>query len=129
MEITGRLTADAIISKLTDGREVTGFTLVMNDQFKTKAGEKKQVATFFNCSYWITPKVAEHLKKGSIISVYGRIGMNVYNNQQGEAQGSLTFHVNDIKFVSKSTNSTPANTTSSTTQETPTPETKDDLPF
>ena len=39
MELTGRLTADAKISTLTDERQVTNFTLVMNDRFKTKAGE------------------------------------------------------------------------------------------
>ena len=123
MEITGRITADAKISKLTDGREVTGFTIVQNDNFKTKSGEKKQVATFFKCSYWVSPKAADHLKKGAIITVYGRIGLDVYNNQQGEAQGSLTVHVNDIKFVSTpKVASTAAPVTGSA-------ESKDDLPF
>lgn len=123
MEITGRITADAKISKLTDGREVTGFTIVQNDNFKTKSGEKKQVATFFKCSYWVSPKAADHLKKGAIITVYGRIGLDVYNNQQGEARGSLTVHVNDIKFVS-----TP-HATASTATTTATTESNNDLPF
>ena len=125
MEITGRITADAKISKLTDGREVTGFTIVQNDNFKTKSGEKKQVATFFKCSYWVSPKAADHLKKGAIITVYGRIGLDVYNNQQGEAQGSLTVHVNDIKFVS----TTKATATTTSTPATGSAESKDDLPF
>lgn len=122
MEITGRITADAKISKLTDGREVTGFTIVQNDNFKTKSGEKKQVATFFKCSYWVSPKAAHHLKKGAIITVYGRIGLDVYTNQKGEAQGSITVHVNDIKFVStpKATATTTPNTSA---------ESSNDLPF
>lgn len=134
MEITGRITADAKINKLTDGREVTAFTLVQNDHFTTKAGEKKQVATFFNCSYWVSTKAAEHLKKGSIISVYGRIGFNAYKDQQGEAKGSLTFHVNDIKFVAKSatataTTASTANSNKPTTNTSNSTENKDDLPF
>ena len=131
MEITGRIAGDAKINRTTDGREVTAFTLVINDKFTTKAGDKKQVATYFNCSYWVTPKVAEHLKKGSIISVYGRIGMNVYKNQQGEAQGSLTFHVNDIKFVAKpATGAAASNQSAKPNNATGnTPEATDDLPF
>ena len=99
MEITGRITADAKNHKLTDGREVTNFTLVINDQYKNKAGERKEVATFFKCAYLVSPKAAQYLKKGTIISVFGRIGLDVYNNTAGEAQGSLTFHVNQIRFV------------------------------
>lgn len=124
MELTGRLTADAKINKLSDERQVTNFTLVLNDHFKNKAGEKKDIATFIRCSYWVSPKLAEHLKKGSIISVYGRIGLDVYNNAEGEAQGNLTFHVNNIKFVSSATKAK---------QQEPTPtqtaEVAEDLPF
>ena len=68
MEITGRITADAKNSKLADGREVTNFTLVINDQFKTKNGDRKEVSTFFKCAYWVSPKAANYLKKGIIIS-------------------------------------------------------------
>ena len=127
MEITGRITADAKISKLTDGREVTGFTLVHNDNYQTKSGDKKQVSTFLKCSYWITPKVADYLKKGAIITVYGRIGLDVYKDQQGEAKGSLTFHVNDIKFIAKPAAATTNG--SAAAQPTSKPEATDDLPF
>ena len=132
MEFSGRLVSDASIYKLTDGREVPNFTLAMNDRYTTKAGEKKEVKTFIKCAYWVSPKIAEYLKKGIIITVYGRIGLDVYNNTAGEAQGSLTCHVNDIKLITAAakpqTNGTPA-TTTSTGNTPPAPETKDDLPF
>jgi len=127
MELTGRLTADATIHTLTDERQVTNFTLVMNDRFTTKAGEKREVATFVKCAYWVSPKAAAHLKKGSIISVYGRIGIDVYKNSEGEAQGTLTLHVNSIKFIAtapkKETQPTGAPQPVAAT------ETIDDLPF
>lgn len=134
MEFSGRLVSDASIYRLTDGRDVTNFTLAMNDRYTTKAGEKKEVKTFIKCAYWVSPKIAEYLKKGIIITVYGRIGLDVYNNAAGEAQGSLTCHVNDIKLITAAakaqTNGTPATTTSTSTgNNTPNPETKDDLPF
>ncbi len=99
MEITGRITADAKVVTLTDGREVTNFTIVMNDRFTTKAGERREVATFIKCAYWVSAKVAPYLKKGGIISVYGRIGLDVYKNVEGDPKGSLTFHVNDVRLI------------------------------
>lgn len=128
MELTGRLTADATIATLTDERQVTNFTLVMNDRYKTKAGEKREVNTFIKCAYWVSPKVAEYLKKGSIITVYGRIGLDVYKNAEGEAKGSLTFHVNDIKFIASAAKSQ-ASAEAAAVKVAPTPETVDDLPF
>ena len=32
------------------------------------------------------------------MELYGRIGVNAYNDLQGEAKASLTFHVNSIKL-------------------------------
>lgn len=125
MEITGRITADAKISKLTDGREVTGFTIVQNDYFKTKAGDKKQVATYFKCAYWLTSKTAPFLKKGTIVTLSGRVGMDVYSGAGGEPKGVLTVHVNDIKFIAKTGQSTSTAPQADNTQQTQT----DDLPF
>ncbi len=120
MEIIGRVTGDAKVRKLNDGREVVSFSIAINDYYKTKDGEKKNVATFIDCSYWVSNKIAEHLKKGSIVSLFGRIGINAYINMKGEAQASLTFHVNNIKVVvyGKKTDIDPTPTTA-----------KDDLPF
>lgn len=127
MEITGRLTADAKVVRLTDGREVTNFTLAINDRFTTKAGERKEVSTFFKCAYWVSPKVAGHLRKGGIISVYGRIGLDVYLDTQGDPKGSLTFHVNNIRFIGSAQEPKANGGTAAATA--PAPETKDDLPF
>lgn len=126
MEITGRITADATISKLTDGREVTAFTIVQNDHFKTKSGEKKKVSTFFKCSYWVTSKTAQFLKKGTIVTLYGRIGMDVYSGADGEAKGMLTFHVNAIHFILTSGK---AERVTMQTAEVATAQANEDLPF
>lgn len=38
-------------------------------------------------------------KKGTLVQLFGRIGMSVYNNSQGVAVGSLTFHTSNIKIL------------------------------
>jgi single-strand DNA-binding protein len=99
MELTGRITADAKLSTVKDGRQVVNFSVAVNDSYKPKGSEVAvKVATFFNCSYWINPGIAEYLTKGTLVEVYGRISVNAWTNAEGEARASLNFHVNSIKL-------------------------------
>jgi single-strand DNA-binding protein len=104
MEIIGRLTDEATVNKLNDGRHVVNFCIAINERYKTKEGEVKKTSTFINCAYWISPKVSEHLHKGTIVSLYGSLSSKAYIDQQGEAQPVLHFHTNNIKIISKSSN-------------------------
>lgn len=102
MEIVGRLTDEATVNQLNDGRQVVNFCVAINERYKNKQGEAKKQTAFINCSYWISPKVAEHLHKGAIVSLYGSLSSKAYIDQHGEAQPVLYYHVNDITFISKS---------------------------
>jgi single-strand DNA-binding protein len=102
MELTGRLTADAKLSILKDDRKVVNFSIAINDSYKPKASEvAMKVTTFFNCSYWKNPGIAEYLKKGTLVELSGRISVNTWKNADGEAKASLNFHVNSIKLHGK----------------------------
>ena len=99
MVLIGRLTKDAVISKLKDDRQVVNFTLAVNDSYKPKGSDIWATnTTFFNCAYWISPKVAERLKKGNLVEITGRAYVNAYNDMQGEAKASLNCHVDSIKI-------------------------------
>ncbi len=100
MEITGRLTADATVATTKGDKQVVNFSIAINDSYKSKeTGELKEITTYIDCAYWVSTKVASWLKKGLLVQLYGRIGMSVYNNMEGKAVGSLTFHVNNIKAL------------------------------
>ena len=102
MEIIGRVTADAKVTKLKDERKVVNFTIALNNSFKSKnSNEVKKVTTFIQCSYWVNATISEYLTKGSLVELYGRIGVNAYSSFEGEAKASLTFHVNVIKLHGK----------------------------
>ena len=102
MELFGRLTADATVNTLKDGRKVVHFAIALNDSYKPKDGDEwKKLTTFVNCSYWISDSVAKNLKKGTVVEIYGRISVSAWINLQGEAKGSLNFHVNNIKLHGK----------------------------
>lgn len=100
MEITGRLTADAVVQKVNNDKQVVNFSIAINDNYKPKGStEVKEVVTYIDCSYWLNTKTAQWLKKGTLVQLFGRIGMSVYNNSEGVAVGSLTFHTNNIKIL------------------------------
>lgn len=100
MEITGRITKDASVFKVSGNKEVLNFSIAVNDSYKPKGGtELKKIVTYIDCSYWLSPKIAEWLKKGVLVELFGRIGLNVYTNADGKAKGNLTFHTSHIKIL------------------------------
>lgn len=98
MEIVGRITANSTVHKVGNEKQVVNFCIAIN--YKPKGStEVKEVVTYINCSYWLNAKTSEWLKKGALVQLFARIGMNVYSNNEGKALGSLTFHTNNIKIL------------------------------
>ena len=129
MEISGLITKDAITAKVSNDREVVNFSIAINDSYRPKGAEElKKIVTYIDCSYWMGSKMAQWLKKGTVVELFGRIGLNVYNNAEGKALGSLTFHTSNIKILvfpkTENTSSVPAVQKKNVDQNTP-----DDLPF
>lgn len=129
MEISGRITKDAVTAKVSNDREVVNFSIAINDSYRPKGSDElKKIVTYIDCSYWMGSKMAQWLKKGTVVELFGRIGLNVYNNVEGKALGSLTFHTSNIKILvfpkAENTAEVPAVQKKNTDQDTP-----DDLPF
>jgi len=100
MEISGRITKDAVTAKVSNDREVVNFSIAVNDSYRPKgSAELKKIVTYIDCSYWMGSKMAQWLKKGTMVELFGRIGLNVYTNAEGKAIGSLTFHTSNIKIL------------------------------
>jgi len=99
MEMTARLTGDAKISTLKNDRQVVNFSVAINDSYKAKGStEPTKIVTYVQCDYWVNPNIAQCLTKGTLVELQGRIGVNAYKSNDGEAKATLTFHVNTIKF-------------------------------
>ena len=52
-----------------------------------------------DCSYWINSGVAEFLKKGALVLLYGDMDVNAWIDKEGNAKGRLTFHTQTIKIL------------------------------
>lgn len=99
MEITGRVIRDSAVRRAGD-KEVLNFTIAVNDRYKISgSSEYKEVTTFINCSYWISMKAGQWVKKGAVVLLSGRLDMHVYINSEGNPIGSIDFHVDKISFA------------------------------
>lgn len=97
--ITGRLTADAEVREVSASAKVVGFTLAVNHSYMS--GEKRrEIARFFECSYWRNAGIAEFLKKGDVVQVFGHVGCRAYVTKDAEAAAALTFRVSEMKLFS-----------------------------
>lgn len=97
MEITGRLTASAEVATVRADKKVVRFTVAVNDSYRV-GEERRDVASYFECSYFRNEGIAEYLEKGAIVQVFGRVGVRAYMAKDGEARGVLTCHVSEIKL-------------------------------
>lgn len=98
MEITGRVTADATIATLPDERRVVNFTVAVNDRYRTKSGEQRDNTVFFRCAYWISTGIAKVLRKGTLVSLYGKVSADAYMAGD-EPRANLRFHTSDIQLL------------------------------
>lgn len=98
MNITGRLTKDAKVSTLSDSRQVVNFSVAINESYKNKKGDKVEQTTFFDCAYWISPRVAEWLTKGTVVELTGMVSARAWKGNDGEARAGLNFNTSNIKL-------------------------------
>lgn len=97
MNIIGRVTKNAQINTLTNSKKVVNFSIAINDNYKNKQGERVELTTYYNCSYWISPNVAKILTKGTLVELTGRASSNAWIGKDGEIKSGLNFHTSNIQ--------------------------------
>lgn len=131
MEITGRLTRDAIVRRVGE-MEMVSFSLAVNNSYRTKAGERKTDTEYYNCSYWISPKVAQFLTRGSVVQVSGWLKGRAYTGNDGQPRTSLDLRTERIIFHGGGQSREPQDVNNLTVHEAVVlqdEESHDDLPF
>ena len=134
MNITGRLTRDAEISTLNNDRQVVNFSIAVNDSYRNKQGEQVELTEYFNCAYWLSPKVAPVLTKGTVVELTGRVSARAWLGSDGEVRAGLNFHTSQIKFFgggrrTESVEDRRGSTAKTSSNGKPAAKDEDDLPF
>ncbi|SFO27769.1 single-strand DNA-binding protein [Paenimyroides ummariense] len=104
MNIIGRVTRDAEVRTLSNERQAVNFSITTNENFKNKQGERVEQTTYFDCTYWISTKVATLLTKGTLVELLGRVSTRAWIGKDGEPKAGLNFHTSNIKLHGSSKN-------------------------
>lgn len=129
--LVGHVVKNATVNTTKSDKKVVSFSIAVNDNYRAKGdSETKKIVRYFNCAYWISTAIAEHLTKGTLVELNGCINLNTWENMEGKTMASLSMHVNNIKLHNKSagtkeTDAKENNTAATTTAD----ETGEDLPF
>lgn len=96
----GRLTADPELRFVTSGAAVASFTVAANDRKYDKDRNEwtDGDATFVACSVWRdqAERVAEELRKGSLVNVYGKLKQRSYETKEGEKRTVFEVEVEEV---------------------------------
>ncbi len=83
MEFTARITQDARTGIAKGGKQVVNFSVAINDSYKPKDGERKEFTTYIDVAWWRASAIAQHLTKGSVVTINGRIYSSIYTDKNG----------------------------------------------
>lgn len=135
MQFAGTLVDNAQVRTTNSGKQVTGFTVALNENYKAQDGSKVQKTTYIDCAYWNRPNLAQYLIKGMSVQITGFPTAKAYQAKSGEYRGAIDFRVDRLDFLGESkTNASEATDNTDTVVSTTVPDlvpsiSDDDLPF
>lgn len=107
MRILGRLTRDIEIKWLEGEGEPTCLaTFGIAENYYSPKEDNKEGTNFFNCKMFgkRAEVFSEHVKKGHLIYIEGKIETERWKNEEGEDRSKQVIIVKDFKFCEKKVN-------------------------
>ena len=125
--LVGRLTRDPELRYTPNGKAVASFTLAVNRRFSNQQGERE--TDFIDIVVWgkTAETCANHLTKGRLTGVEGRLQIRSYETQDGQKRKAAEVIADNVTFLDKAKGQGPEGAG----EEEPAPEIKvsDDTPF
>jgi single-strand DNA-binding protein len=97
--LIGRLVRDPENKYTTAGKAVTTFTLAVDRQFTNQQGERE--ADYIPIITWgkLAETCANHLTKGRLVAVEGRLQIRTYDAQDGQKRKAAEVVANSVQFL------------------------------
>jgi len=97
--LIGRLTADPSLRYTPAGIAVATFTLAVDRNFKNAQGEKE--TDFIPIVVWRkqAENCANHIGKGSLIAIEGRIQVRTYETNDGQRRWATEIIAENVRFL------------------------------
>ena len=128
--LIGRLTRDPELRYVPSGHHVASFTLAVDRPFANQQGERQ--TDFIDIVAWrrLAEQVTQHLNKGRLVAVEGRLQIRSYETQDGQKRKAAEVVADAVRFLDRKAGAGPATGMESREGE---PETAeggdDDVPF
>ncbi len=81
--LIGRLGADPELRSTPNGRAVTTFRMATSESYNDKSGNRQETTEWHSVVVWgkLAPIAAEHLRKGRLVLVEGKIKSREYEDR------------------------------------------------
>lgn len=105
----GNLTRDPETRYMTNGEAVTNCSIAVNEQWKSKDGEKQERVEYINLVFYrrLAEVAGEYLKKGSMIYVDGKLQTRKWQDKDGQDRYTTEIRADTMKMLGGNTGSQP----------------------
>jgi single-strand DNA-binding protein len=124
--LIGRLTRDPELRYVPSGHPVASFTLAVDRSFANQQGERE--TDFIDIVAWrkLAEQVSQHLSKGRLVAVEGRLQIRSYEAQDGQKRRVAEVVADGVRFLDRKATGVPAG---GAAQEELAEEAEQDVPF
>lgn len=108
VELRGRIGQDPKITE-AGGSKVARFSVATSEIYKDRSGALQEETTWHNVSVWNGKNVADfaQLKKGTMVSVFGRIRISKYTSVDGDERYFTEIVANSVSLANPPFENTP----------------------
>lgn len=128
--LIGRLTRDPELRYVPSGHPVASFTLAVDRPFVNQQGERG--TDFIDVVAWrrLAEQVTQHLNKGRLVAVEGRLQIRSYETQDGQKRKVAEVVADGVRFLDRKAVGAGATAETPAQDGEPEPaEGEDDVPF
>jgi single-strand DNA-binding protein len=106
--LIGRLTRDPELRYVPSGHPVSSFTLAVDRPFANQQGERE--TDFIDIVAWrkLAEQVSQHLSKGRLVAVEGRLQIRSYETQDGQKRRVAEVVADGVRFLDRKATGVPA---------------------
>lgn len=99
--LIGRLTRDPELRYTPQGIPVASFALAVDRPFSNQQGQRE--ADFIDCIAWrkLAETVGNHLTKGRLVAVEGRLQVRSYTAQDGTKRRASEVVADSVRFLDR----------------------------
>lgn len=99
--LIGRLTRDPELRYVPSGQPVASFTLAVDRSFVNQQGER--ATDFIDIVAWrrLAEQVTQHLAKGRLVAVEGRLQIRSYETQDGQKRKVAEVVADAVRFLDR----------------------------